>query len=174
MRRKPDRQLLRDLAAGAAIALLYLPLSHVNEILWMKTASGIPRTVWALMLSGYAAAACVFLFSATVRTALGRMILSLPFTVLFQRVLYALQLPERAAVRLYGSAPPAELDAVRTLRMLMVFAAVWFGVILGIFMTGRTRSEAARAVLGRIHRAVMLVVSVLIVGSITVLQFIMP
>lgn len=174
MKRTPDRQLLRDLAAGAAIAMLYLPLSQVSEILWMQSASGIPRPVWLLMLFGYAAAACVFLFSANVRTALGRMILSLPFTVLFQWVLYALHLLDRAIVWVYGSAPPAELDAVRTLRMLMVFAAVWFGVIVGIFMTGRNWSEAARAVLGRMHRAVMLAVSVVIFGSIAALHFIIP
>lgn len=174
MQRMPDRQLLRDLAAGAAIALLYLPLSQVSEILWMKAASGIPGPVWMLMLLLYAAAACVYLFSANVRTALGRMILSLPFTMLFQWVLYAVHLLDRAAVWVYGSAPPAALDSVRTLRMLMVFAAVWFGVIVGIFMTGRSWSEQARAVFGRMHRAVMSAVSIIIVGSILVLHIVMP
>lgn len=169
-----NKQLVRDMLGGAAIAVLYLPLSQLHEIIWMKTVSGVPAFFWVLMLLLYAAAACMFLYSSSVRIAVGRMILSVPFTVLFQWILLAVHILDRASDWLYSGAPPEGLEAARILRMLMVYAAVWFGAVVGIVLTGRVRNEKAQAVLAQVHHIVMPVLSVLIVGSIFVLYCMIP
>lgn len=168
MKRILDRQLLRDVAAGAAIAALYLPLAALNDILFMKMTNVTPLLVL------YAAVTALFLYSKSVRIALGRMILSLPFTILFWRLLMALHFIDRATYWVLHEVSAANNAAAKGIMMLMVFLAVWFGVLIGLFLTGRDFSERVRRILTGLHRIVMPVVSTAILGSILTLSILMP